>query len=157
ESLTDWRMLGMISGGVIVVVALGSIFRILELSRGGSVIAEMLGGRAIDPHTTDPAELRLRNVVEEMSLASGVPVPEIYVLDQEAGFNAVAAGNTVGDAGVACTRGALNHLPPDELQGAIAHEFSHILNGDMRLNLPLVGVLTGILLLATRGRIVFQM
>lgn len=157
ESLADWRMLGMISCGVIVVVALGSIFRILELSRGGSVVAEMLGGRAIDPHTTDPAELRLRNVVEEMSLASGVPVPEIYVLDQERGINAFAAGNTIGDAVVAVTRGALEQLTRDELQGVVAHEFSHILNGDMRLNLRLVGVLTGILLLAILGRLVFQM
>lgn len=157
ESLTDWRMLGMISCGVIVVVALGSIFRIAELSRGGSVIAEMLGGRAIDPHTTDPAEVRLRNVVEEMSLASGVPVPEIYVLDAEPGINAFAAGNTVGDAVIGVTRGALDQLTRDELQGVIAHEFSHILNGDMRLNLRLVGVLTGILLLAILGRIVFEM
>lgn len=157
ESLTDWGMLGMISGGVVVVVALGSLFRIAELSRGGAVVAEMLGGRAIDPHTTDTSEQRLRNVVEEMSLASGVPVPEIYVLDREGGINAFAAGNTVGDAVVAVTRGSLDQLTRDELQGVIAHEFSHILNGDMKLNLRLIGVLTGILLLAILGRILFEM
>lgn len=157
ESLTDWRLLGMVAGGVIVVVTLGSLFRIAELSQGGAVVAQMLGGRPVEPHTTDLDEQRLRNVVEEMALASGVPVPEIYVLDAEEGINAFAAGNTTGDAVVAVTRGALKNLSRDELQGVVAHEFSHILNGDMRLNVRLIGVLTGILLLAILGRIVFDM
>jgi Zn-dependent protease with chaperone function len=157
ESLTDWRMLGMISGGVIIVVSLGALYRIAELSRGGGVVAQMLGGRQLAPHTTEPREMQLRNVVEEMSLASGVPVPDIYVLDDEAAINAFAAGNTAGDAVVAVTRGALDQLTRDELQGVIAHEFSHILNGDMRLNVRLIGVLTGILLLAILGRILFQL
>ncbi|HVE16916.1 MAG TPA: M48 family metallopeptidase, partial [Chthoniobacterales bacterium] len=156
EPLTDWRMLGMISGGVIVVVTLGSLYRIAELSQGGGVVAQMLGGRQLAPHPTDLREQQLRNVVEEMALASGVPVPDIYVLDEEQAINAFAAGNTPGDAVVAVTRGTLEQLNRDQLQGVIAHEFSHILNGDMRLNVRLIGVLTGILLLAMIGRIVFE-
>jgi Zn-dependent protease with chaperone function len=156
EPLTDWRMLGMISGGVIVVVTLGSLYRIAELSQGGGVVAQMLGGRQLAPHPTDLREQQLRNVVEEMALASGVPVPDIYVLDEELAINAFAAGNTPGDAAVAVTRGTLEQLNRDQLQGVIAHEFSHILNGDMRLNVRLIGVLTGILLLAMIGRIVFE-
>jgi Zn-dependent protease with chaperone function len=157
ESLTDWRLLGMISLGVVIVVALGAAYRIAELSQGGRVVAEMLGGRQIAPHTTDLKEQQLRNVVEEMALASGVPVPDIYVLDEEAAINAFAAGNTPGDAVVAVTRGTLDQLTRDELQGVVGHEFSHILNGDMRLNQRLIGVLTGILLLAILGEIVFRM
>jgi Zn-dependent protease with chaperone function len=157
ESLTDWRMLGMISAGVITVVSAGAIYRIAELSQGGGVVAQMLGGRQIAPHTTDLREMQLRNVVEEMALASGVPVPDIYVLDDEAAINAFAAGNTAGDAVVAVTRGTLDQLNRDELQGVVAHEFSHILNGDMRLNLRLMGVLNGILLLAILGGFVFRM
>ncbi len=157
ESFTDPSLFGMVSLGVIVVVALGAIYRIAELSRGGGgVVAQMLGGRQIAPTTTDLREQQLRNVVEEMSLASGVPVPDIYVLDDEAAINAFAAGNTPGDAVVAVTRGTLEKLDRDQLQGVVAHEFSHILNGDMRLNLRLMGVLNGILLLAILGRIVFE-
>ncbi|MDD5199418.1 MAG: M48 family metallopeptidase [Terrimicrobiaceae bacterium] len=156
EALTDMGLLGMVSAGVIVVVALGALYRIAELSRGGGVVAEMLGGRQIAPHTTDLREVQLRNVVEEMALASGVPVPDIYVLDDERAINAFAAGNTAGDAVVAVTRGTLDQLNRDQLQGVVAHEFSHILNGDMRLNLRLMGVLNGILLLAILGRIVFE-
>ena len=157
EPLTDWRMLGMISAGVVCVVTLGSLYRIAELSQGGGVVAQMLGGRQLAPQTADLREIQLRNVVEEMALASGVPVPDIYVLDDETAINAFAAGNTPGDAVVAVTRGTLEQLDRDELQGVVAHEFSHILNGDMRLNLRLIGVLTGILLLAILGRFAFQM
>ncbi len=156
ESLLDPRLLAMISGGVIVVVGLGSLFKIFELSQGGGVVAEMLGGQQIDPHTTDPKEVQLRNVVEEMAIASGLPVPDIYVLPGEDGINAFAAGNQPGDAVVAVTRGTLNALTRDELQGVVAHEFSHILNGDMRLNIRLIGALNGILLLAILGNILFR-
>lgn len=156
ESYLNIQLLGMVSGGVIVVVLAGALFRIAELSRGGSAVAEMLGGRLVDPHTTDLKELQLRNVVEEMAIASGVPVPEIYVLPDERGINAFAAGHTAGDAAVAVTAGALERFNREELQGVIAHEFSHILNGDMRLNIRLMGVLNGILLLAILGRILFS-
>jgi Zn-dependent protease with chaperone function len=157
ESVFDPGLLGLVSLGVIAVVSLGALYRIAELSRGGGgVVAQMLGGRELAPHTTDLREQQLRNVVEEMALASGVPVPDIYVLDDEAAINAFAAGNTPGDAVVAVTRGTLENLNRDQLQGVVAHEFSHILNGDMRLNVRLMGVLNGILLLAILGRIIFE-
>lgn len=157
ESFLRPELLAMVSGGVILVVALGAGYRIAELSRGGGgVVAQMLGGRQLAPQSIDLREIQLRNVVEEMALASGVPVPDIYVLDDEAAINAFAAGNTPGDAVVAVTRGTLEQLNRDQLQGVVAHEFSHILNGDMRLNLRLMGVLNGILLLAILGRIVFE-
>ncbi len=157
ESPTNWHNLGMVAAGVTAVVALGSIYRIAELSQGGGAVAQMMGGRQIAPGTNDPREVQLRNVVEEMALASGVPVPDIYVLDEESAINAFAAGNTPGDAVVAVTRGTLETLNRDQLQGVIAHEFSHILNGDMRLNLRLIGVLNGILLIAIIGQFVFRM
>lgn len=155
ESYWNLQLLAMVSGGVVIVVLAGALYRISELSRGGSVVAEMLGGRQIDPHTSDLKEIQLRNVVEEMAIASGVPVPEIYVLPDESGINAFAAGHHPGDAAVAVTAGALEKFNREELQGVIAHEFSHILNGDMRLNIRLIGVLNGILLLAILGRILF--
>jgi Zn-dependent protease with chaperone function len=116
----------------------------------------MLGGRLVSPSTTDPDEKKLRNVVEEMALASGVPIPQIYVLDQEEGINAFAAGFATADAVVTVTRGSIRLLNRDELQGVIAHEFSHILNGDMRLNLRLMGLINGILCLAIVGRILLN-
>ena len=134
------------------LIAAGSGIRTVQLRQGGSKVAELLGGRRVRSNTTDEAERRLVNVVEEMAIASGTPVPAIYVLDHEAGINAFAAGYTVDDAAVAVTRGTLQQLNRDELQGVIAHEFSHILNGDMRLNIRLMGILFGILLLAIVGR-----
>ena len=80
-----------------------------------------------------------------MAIASGTPVPPVYLLEQEDGINAFAAGYTPGDAVIGVTRGCIRHLTRDELQGVVAHEFSHILNGDMRLNIRLIGVLYGIL------------
>jgi Zn-dependent protease with chaperone function len=134
------------------LVTTGSTVRTLQLRQGGGRVAELLGGRRIRPNSTDEAERRLTNVVEEMAIASGTPMPAIYVLDREPGINAFAAGYTIDDAAVAVTRGTLDHLNRDELQGVIAHEFSHILNGDMRLNIRLMGLLFGILLLAVVGR-----
>ncbi|MFW5453450.1 M48 family metallopeptidase [Thioalkalivibrio sulfidiphilus] len=138
-----------LSGGLI---ALGSLFRMVNLRAGGGVVARELGGTLVEPDTNDPLRRRLRNVVEEMAIASGVPVPEIYVLEHESGINAFAAGYSTADAAVAVTRGTLEHLDRDELQGVIAHEFSHILNGDMRLNIRLMGILFGILVMAMIGR-----
>jgi Zn-dependent protease with chaperone function len=138
--------------GVGLIVGVGSITKTSQLRKGGSVVAEMLGGRRVRPDTTDPDERRLLNVVEEMSIASGTPVPDVFVLDHEEGINAFAAGFGLHDAAVAVTRGTLRQLDRDELQGVIAHEFSHILNGDMRLNIRLIGLLHGILLLAIIGR-----
>ena len=148
----DWGLLLLVAVGTTLLVLAGSAFRTIQLRQGGSRVAEMLGGRRVRPNTTDEAERRLVNVVEEMSIAAGTPVPAIYVMDQEQGINAFAAGYTLDDAAVAVTRGTLAHLNRDELQGVIAHEFSHILNGDMKLNIRLIGLLFGILLLAVVGR-----
>ncbi len=136
----------------ISVIGLASMFKSASLRAGGGKVARELGGTLVEPDTRDAKRRRLRNVVEEIALASGVPVPEIYVLEHEAGINAFAAGFTPADAAVAVTRGALEKLKRDELQGVIAHEFSHILNGDMRINIRLMGALFGILLLALIGR-----
>jgi Zn-dependent protease with chaperone function len=134
------------------LVTAGSTVRTMQLRQGGPRVAELLGGRRVQPDSTDEAERRLVNVVEEMAIASGTPVPAIYVLEHESGINAFAAGYTLDDAAVAVTRGTLDSLSRDELQGVIAHEFSHILNGDMRINIRLMGLLFGILLLAIVGR-----
>src|ERR1022692_718183 len=139
--------------GTLAVIALGSGFKTLELAQGGSTVATMLGGRLVDPTTANPDERKLRNVVEEMALAAGGPVPQIYLLPDEHGINAFAAGHSTSDAVVAVTAGAVKLLSRDELQGVIGHEFSHILNGDMRLNLRLMGVIFGILCLAVIGRV----
>jgi Zn-dependent protease with chaperone function len=145
----------LLLGGAIACVAvigLASLFKTASLRSGGGQVARQLGGTLIESDTRDASRRRLRNIVEEIALASGVPVPEIYVLEQESGINAFAAGFTPSDAAVAVTRGALEKLDRNELQGVIAHEFSHILNGDMRINIRLMGALFGILLLAIIGR-----
>jgi Zn-dependent protease with chaperone function len=140
------------SVGALALIGGGSAFKIAQLAGGGTVVAERLGGRRIYPNTTDPVERRLLNVVEEMALASGVPVPPVFLLTEEQGLNAFAAGFSPSDAVIGVTRGCAEQLTRDELQGVIAHEFSHILNGDMRLNLRLIGVLHGILLMGLIGR-----
>lgn len=134
------------------VIAAASQVRILTLRGGGGTVARGLGGTLVTPDARDPSRRRLRNVVEEMAIASGVPVPEIYVLEREPAINAFAAGYTPADAAVAVTQGALEKLDRAELQGVVAHEFGHILNGDMRLNIRLMGLLFGILMLALMGR-----
>ncbi len=139
--------------GTLAVVTVGGLYKTAALARGGSAVAESLGGRLLNPNTTHPEERKLRNVIEEMALASGVPIPKIYVLDEEAGINAFAAGHSPSDAAIGVTRGCLTLLNRDELQGVIGHEFSHILNGDMRLNLRLMGVIFGIVCLAVIGRV----
>jgi Zn-dependent protease with chaperone function len=141
----------------LAIVTIGSTVKISQLAAGGIVVAESMGGRPVSSNTTNQDERKLLNVVEEMSIASGVPMPKVYVLDNEDGINAFAAGHTTGDAAVAVTRNCMTKLTRDELQGVIGHEFSHILNGDMRLNIQLMGVLFGILCLATVGRILLYM
>jgi Zn-dependent protease with chaperone function len=148
----DLVLLVQVAFGVGLLIAVGAGVRTASLRRGGPAVAELLGGRRVASDTSDPAERMLLNVVEEMAIASGTPVPAVYVLDAEDGINAFAAGYTTHDAAVAVTRGGLLSLTRDELQGVMAHEFSHILNGDMRLNIRLIGVLYGILLLAVVGR-----
>ncbi len=143
----------LFTGLLVVIVILGaSIYKTYLLQGGGAAVAEMFGCRKIKADTDDPNERRLLNVVEEMSIASGIPVPLVYVMDSEHNINAFAAGHTLFDAAVTVTRGALDKLNRDELQGVIAHEFSHILNGDARLNLQMIGILFGILFLGIAGR-----
>ncbi len=147
----DPQLLGIVAAAVLTLVGLGSLYKIRQLRQGGGAgVAELLGGRLVAADTADGHEQRLLNVVEEMAIASGVPIPAVYVLDED-GINAFAAGFTSADAVVTVTRGCLRKLGRDELQGVIAHEFSHILNGDMRLNIRLMGVVHGILLIALIG------
>jgi Zn-dependent protease with chaperone function len=145
-----------VAGGTLAIVAMGTIYKLLELRAGGEVVARMLGGTPVTRGTQDFHQRQLLNVVEEMAIASGVPVPPVYVLDQESSINAFAAGHSPADAVVGVTRGCLERLTRDELQGVIAHEFSHILNGDMRLNLRLIGILHGILVIALLGHILLR-
>ena len=152
----DWNVFLLIGAVVSFVILAGSIYKTMALSAGGSAVAESLGGRLISQTTGDPHERKALNVVEEMAIASGTPVPAVYLLDDEEGINAFAAGFTTGDAVVGLTRGAISHLSRDELQGVVAHEFSHILHGDMRLNLRLVGVLHGILLIGLIGYFILR-
>jgi Zn-dependent protease with chaperone function len=133
------------------IIASGSLYKTIVLSRGGPAVAQLLGGRLVQPGSQFAEEQTLRNVVEEMSIASGVPVPQVYVLEDEQAINAFAAGFTSADAVVAVSRGCLQKLTRDELQGVVAHEFSHILNGDMRLNLRLMGIIHGILVIGLIG------
>lgn len=151
----DPLMLALFAGGgaagAALLIAGGTAYRISELRGGGSSVALALGGRPIDHSTTDPDERKVLNVVEEMAIASGVPVPPVYMLEREASINAFAAGYSPSDAVIGVTRGCVHGLTRDELQGVMAHEFSHILNGDMRLNIRLVGILGGIVLLSLAG------
>jgi len=156
----DWLqgdLFCLTSGLALVVILVGSLLRIAELSKGGGAIAERLGGRLVGANTTDLAERRYLNVVQEMALAAGLPVPLCYVIDGDATINAFAAGNDPQDAAIGVTRGALDHLTRDELQGVIAHEFSHIGNGDMKLSLRIIGAVAGLTALAQLGYIFFRL
>jgi Zn-dependent protease with chaperone function len=139
-----------------VIIGGGTLYKLAQLRAGGRVIAEELGGRMLVHGAGDAVERRLMNIVEEMAIASGTPVPPVYIMDQEPGINAFAAGYRAEDAVIGVTRGAAERLDRDQLQGVIAHEFSHILSGDMRLNLRLIGVLHGILLLGLTGSMILR-
>lgn len=147
-----WGLVAGVAASAFGGMILASFYRSAQLAHGGGSVARSLGATRVTGDGNDPLERRLVNVVEEMAIASGVPVPEIYVLEQEAAINAFAAGRTTADAAIAVTRGALEHLDRNELQGVVAHEFSHILNGDMRLNQQLIGLAFGILVLSLVGR-----
>ncbi len=147
----DPHTLSVVSLITLAVVGLSSLIKIVQLSGGGRYVAESLGGRLVNRSSTDHNEKRLLNIVSEMAIASGVPVPQVYLLNKEEGINAFSAGYTPSDAVIAVTRGSMEKLNRDELQGVIAHEFSHILNGDMRLNVRLIGFLFGIMVIAGIG------
>ncbi len=148
----DPGVLAGVTGATLAVVGLASLYKWSQFRAGGAAVAEGVGGRRVDPHTTDFQERRLLDIVEEMAIASGVPVPAVYVLDDEPCLNAFAAGLTTSDAVVTVTRGTLEKLNRDELQGVVAHEFSHILNGDMRLNVRIAAIIFGILVIGLIGR-----
>jgi len=154
QAFADWLLSrhGLYTAmAVVALIGIGSLIRWADLAGGGERVAKMVGARAIDPSTSDPDERRLRNIVEEMSIASGISVPELYVMDHETGINAFVAGYTPGEAVMVVTHGALTQLTRDELQGVVGHEFSHVLNGDMRLNVRLIAILAGILMIGQIG------
>lgn len=157
----DWdrwwqpQVFALIAGSTAALVALGAMFKTFSLRSGGAAVAEMLGGRRVLPATTDTGERRLHNVVEEMAIAAGMPVPQVFILEED-GLNAFAAGFGPGDAVVAVTRGAVQNFTREELQGVVGHEFSHIFHGDMRLNLRLMGWIGGLLVLSTTGRVLLE-
>lgn len=142
---------------VLGLIVAGTIFRMIQLARGGVAVAEALHGRLLDHETATPEEKRILNIVEEIAIASGIRIPPVYVLDEEASINAFAAGYKPNTAVIGISKGSLAYLNRDELQGVVAHEFSHILNGDMRLNIRLMSILHGILMLTIAGRLCIRM
>lgn len=149
-TVIQWQHMAAIAAVVVTVVILGGLYKYWQLQGGGSTVAEALGGKRILADTGDADERKILNVVEEMAIASGTAAPPVYVLEEDA-INAFAAGLTPEDAVIGITRGCINKLNRDELQGVVAHEFSHIFHGDMRLNMRLVAILNGILLLGLIG------
>lgn len=142
----------LISSGIVVVgIGFGSYQKSQALQGGGPVVATSLGGVAVDPHTKNPQQQQLINVVQEMAIAASIPYPKVYILPDRS-INAFAAGHTYQDAVIAVTQGTLDQLNRDELQGVVGHEFSHILNGDMALNLRLIGLVHGLLIMFLAGR-----
>ena len=147
----DWRLIVGVVVGVVSLIGLGSATKMVELRQGGAAVASLMGGRRIVGNAKSLTDQKVANVVEEMALASGTPVPPVYILDGEEGINAFAAGYTVDDAVIGINRGTAEKLTREELQGVVAHEFSHILNGDMRMSLRMVAILNGILLISIVG------
>jgi Zn-dependent protease with chaperone function len=145
-------LLFWVSVPVLGLIGLSTLYKINTLRSGGAAVAQQFGAMQIDEGTQNFAHRRLRNVIEEIAIASGVPVPQIFILQDESSINAFAAGYTPADAAVTVTQGCLDKLTRDELQGVVAHEFSHVLNGDMRLNIRLMGVVFGILVIGIAGR-----
>lgn len=153
----DYLFAGLVTTFITAsIIGFGSLYKTMELSHGGETVALAMGAKRIDPATSDFAERRLLNIVHEMALASGVPVPPVYVMEDELGINAFAAGFSPDDAVVAVTRGCMELLTRDELQGVVAHEFSHILNGDMRLDIRMMGLLNGILVIFLIGTYILR-
>lgn len=153
----DPLLFGAVTAGTVLVIGLGGVAKAAQLASGGRAVASLLGGRLLEPNALDPGERRLLNVVEEMALASGVPVPAVYVMAEEPGINAFAAGFSPADAVIGVTRGCMRLLSRDELQGVVAHEFSHILNGDMRLNMRLMAIVFGITVISSLGGAVLRL
>jgi len=153
---TYFPALALVAAFIGFVIGSASLYRLSQLSSGGGAsVAESLGGRLLQPETRNPVEQKILNIVEEMAIASGMPVPRVYLMDED-GINAFAAGWSPNEAVIGVTRGCVKALSRDELQGVIAHEFSHILNGDMKLNIRLMGILYGIFFLSILGEILIR-
>lgn len=144
-----------IAVAIIALVVIAALYKYLQLRAGGDVIAEKLGGKPLLPDSAISSERRLLNVVEEMAIASGCVVPSVYLLP-DTSINAFAAGSHRHNAVLGITRGCMEKLSRDQLQGVIAHEFSHILNGDMTLNSRLVALLHGILIIGLTGELLVR-
>ena len=155
KQVFDTELSIMLSAAILLFICLGSLYKLAQLSSGGSVIAQHLGGVIIPRASADPLHKKILNIVEEMAIASGTPVPQVYILNEQ-GINAFAAGWKTTNAVIGITQGALERLTRDELQGVIAHEFSHIFNGDMRLNIRLIAILHGILMIGMLGRMILR-
>lgn len=151
----DWKTFFLVGAGVIALVTLASLYKIIQLSGGGDRVAEMMDGELIVDAEGDIHKQRVLNIVEEMAIASGTPVPPVYLIHDDA-INAFAAGTTTGNAVIGVTTGTIKKLSREQLQGVIAHEFSHIHNGDMRLNIRLIGLLNGILIIGIIGYIIMR-
>src|SRR3954464_10345067 len=147
-----WR----IAAGTVTLIVAASLYKMSAVSGSPDSIVVGLGGRLLDPNTSDPYERRLLNVVEEMAIASGVAVPAVHVLPEEPGINAFAVGLDASRSAIAVTDGCLKRLSRDELQGVVAHEFSHLLNGDSRISLRLLGLVHGILVIGLIGSVILR-
>jgi len=130
----------------------GALVEEIRLREGGAAVARMLGAREVGAQPADAAERRLVNVAQEIAIAAGARIPALYVLDGEHAINACAAGHDARDAALILTRGALERLDRDELQGVVAHEMAHVLHGDVRLNLRLAACAYGVLIVFLFGR-----
>ncbi len=140
-----------VSPVIVFIIILGTILKIFALSGGGVSVANMVNATPISPNTTDFLEKRFVNIVEEMSIAAGTPVPQLFVMENEPAINAFVAGYKPEDTVMVVTKGALTQLSRDELQGVVGHEFSHVYNGDMHINLKLMGILGGLLMIGQAG------
>ena len=152
HSSLNWQ----ISLGVFGAVVIGTVFRFIELAGGGRKVAEWAGAKPIRMASTNPAIKQFINVCEEMAIAAGMPVPELYLMEREPGINAFVAGYSTQEAVLVVTQGALDQLTRDQLQGVIGHEYSHILNGDMRLNIRLMAFLSGLVMIGQIGRFLLE-
>jgi len=152
----NWSLFLQTSLVVVVVIGSACLYKFFVLRQGGQAIAEALGGKPLNPDSGSAHDRMVLNVVEEMAIAAGMPVPQVYILRHETGINAFAAGNSTKNAVIGLTQACVTHLSREQLQGVIGHEFSHILNGDMRLNLRLISVLFGIVFIANLGRLMMH-
>lgn len=156
EFYMHWDIVLAVTGMVLSAISLAVLYKWVILKGGGKVVAESLGGRRLSPDSTDPVERKILNVVEEMAIAANMPVPPVYLLDSEEGINAFAAGYSPQDAVIGITRGSVVNLTRDQLQGVVAHEIAHILNGDMRLNIRIIAILNGILFISHAGYLLLR-